>query len=162
MINQLNQGNQAAAGRNFGSWLMLVSMVVCYLSTSGATASNLTSLSVKNAKIVGSPAFLDVTPGQLVSSESTRSEVKIKSVSAFSASQKNAMKVLKNGFIGRLSEKVLSSVQPASTVKYVMYAAGSFTNEFILRYTALSSRIELLATQYTCVVNYGSGERFQA
>jgi hypothetical protein len=162
MINQLNQRNQAAAGRNFGSWLMLVSMVVCYLSTSGATASNLTSLSVKNAKIVGSPAFLDVIPGQLVSSESTRSEVKIKSVSAFSATQKGATKVLKNGFIGRLSEKVLSSAQLASTVNNVMYAAGSFTNEFILRYTALSSKMELVATQYTCVENYGSSERFQA
>jgi hypothetical protein len=43
-----------------------------------------------------------------------------------------------------------------------MYAAGSFTNEFILRYTALNSQLELAATQYTRVVNYGSSERFQA
>ena len=162
MINQLNQRNQAAAGRNFGSWLMLVSMVVCYLSTSGATASNLTSLSVKNAKIVGSPAFLDVTTGQLVYSELTHSEEKIKSVSAFLASRKNAVEVLKNGFIGRLSEKVLSSAQPTLNVNFVMYVAGSFSNEFILRYTAISSKMELVATQYRCVENHGSSERFQA
>jgi len=162
MTNKFNQGYQAAAGRNFGSWLMLVSLVVCYLSTTGASAANQASLSVNNARIVGGPAFLDIIPGQLVSSESTRSEEKINSVSAFSASRKNAVEVLKNGFIGRLSEKVLSSAQPATSANYVMYAAGSFTNEFILRYTALSSQMELLATQYTCVENHGSSERFQA
>jgi hypothetical protein len=70
--------------------------------------------------------------------------------------------VLKNGFIGRLSERVFSSAQPATNADYVMYAAGSFTNEFILRYTALNSQLELAATQYTRVVNYGSSERFQA
>jgi hypothetical protein len=162
MTNKFNQGYQATAGRNFGSWLMLVSLVVCYLSTTGASAANQASLSVNNARIVGCPAFLDVIPGQLVSSESTRSEEKINSVSAFSASRKNAVEVLKNGFIGRLSERVLSSAQPVTSANYVMYAAGSFTNEFILRYTALNSHMELVATQYTRVVNYGSSERFQA
>ena len=162
MTNKFNQGYQAAAGRNFGSWLMLVSLVVCYLSTTGASAANRASLSVNNTRIVGGPAFLDVTPGQLVSSESTRSGEKITSVSAFMASRKSAVEVLKNGFIGRISERVLSSAQPVTNADYVMYAAGSFSNEFILRYTALSSKMELMATQYTCVENHGSSERFQA
>lgn len=162
MTNKFNQGYHATAERNFGSWLMLVSLVVCYLSSTGAAAANQASLSVGNANIVGSPAFLSVSTGQLVTSESTCSEAKINSVRAFGSLQKSELKVFKMEFNSGLSKQILSSAQPVPNADYVMYAAGSFTNEFILRYTALHSSLELKASQYIRVENYGSSERFQA
>lgn len=155
MTNKFNQGNREFAGRYFGKFLMLVSLAVCCFSSKSTTASNQVSLSVNEARIVGSPAFLDNSTGQLVTS-ATAGDVSL-SNSQFSLPGMSKLSAFNLAFL-----QVITCNQLANNDACHYEVAGSFANNFILAITDKSIAIMLKSSSYTCFENYGSSERFQA
>ena len=155
MTNNLNQGNREFAGRYFGKFLMLVSLAVCCFSSKSTTASNQVSLSVNEARIVGSPAFLDNSTGQLVTSASAGESSLSKN--QFSLPGMSQLNVFNLAFL-----QVITCNQSTDNYASRHDVAGSFANNFILAITDKSIAIMLKSSSYTCFENYGSSERFQA
>ena len=155
MTNKFNQGNCEFAGRYFGKFLMLVSLAVCCFSSKSTTASNQVSLSVNEARIVGSPAFLDNSTGQLVTSASAGESSLSKN--QFSLPGMSQLNVFNLAFL-----QVITCSQSANNDQCHYEVAGSFANNFILAITDKSIAIMLKSSSYTCFENYGSSERFQA
>jgi hypothetical protein len=155
MTNHFNLGNREFIGRYFGKFLMLVSLAVCCFSSKSTTASNQVSLSVNETRIVGCPAFLDNSTGQLVTSASAvESSLSNNQFSLHGMSKLNAFK---------LAFLQVFTCNPSSNNDIDHYAiAGSFANNFILAFTDVSISIMLRSFSYTCFENYGSSERFQA
>jgi hypothetical protein len=155
MTNNLNQGNREFAGRYFGKFLMLVSLAVCCFSSKSTNAANQASLSVNEARIVGSPAFLDNSTGQLVTSASAGESSLSKN--QFSLPGMSQLNVFNLAFL-----QVITCSQSANNDQCHYEVAGSFANNFILAITDKSIAIMLKSSSYNCFENYGSSERFQA
>lgn len=155
MTNNFNQWNREFAGKYFGRFLMLVSLVIFCFSSKSTNASNQISLPVNESKIVGGPAFLDNSTGQIVTSAQA-GEVSL------SKNQFSLQGMSKLDFFKITLLQVYACYQSANSDDVQSVVAGSFANNFILDFTDSSIAIMLKSSSYTCFENYCSSESFQA